>query len=73
MIKIIRVGQRVTFGNAVYKAEKCTNPIQACSECDLYEQCQHIEFNFKCAKSVYFKCVKHLPRTRRCKKFPKSE
>lgn len=74
MIKIIRVGQLVTFGDAIYKAEKCLNPEEACFKCDLNKQCAH-EFNIKCAMFVYLKYIgtKHYPKTRRCKRFPKSE
>lgn len=74
MKKIIKPGQLVTFENAIYKAKKCLDPIKACSKCDLYRKCTH-EFNFECSLYVYFEYVttKHFPKTRRCKRFPKSE
>lgn len=37
MKKIIKPGQLVTFENAIYKAKKCLDPIEACSKCDLYK------------------------------------
>lgn len=74
MKKTIKPGQLVTFENAIYKAKKCSDPMQACSKCDLFEKCTY-EFNFNCDIFIYFKYVatKNSPKTRRCKRVQKEE
>lgn len=74
MKKTIMPGEFVTFENAIYKAEKCSDIAQTCYKCDLFEKCPH-ELKFGCGSFVYFKYVatKNSPKTRRCKRVQKEE
>lgn len=49
-------GEFVTFENAIYKAEECSDIAQTCYKCDLFEKCPH-ELKFRCSSFAYFKYV----------------